>query len=177
MNGPFSNALGLIVSGALVAGAGAALAQPYPVPSAATAYPAPPANTPAPYPPAGMPPPGNVAGDSSTPPALPQLTSEQAANLERELAAYRRDVDDRVARGEIGEQEAARLLSWRRWQLARQIAGLVPPEPQVVIRREYVVPRYYAYDPYWYPRPYYWGPRLSVCAGGFGRHSFGSICF
>lgn len=36
---------------------------------------------------------------------------------------------------------------------------------------------YYPYYPYYYgPRPYaYWGP--SVCAGGFGRHFGGRICF
>ncbi len=187
----------LVVAGALAGAGGAAFAQSYPA--------VPPPGTPAPYPDsAGSYPgnaatyPGNVAPysgnapspypgnaplpDPNTPPPLPALSAEQEANLERELSSYRREVDDRVARGQITEQEAAKLLSWRRWQLARQIAGLAPPEPPVVVRREYVAPPpYYAYDPY-YPRPYwgpgpYWVPRVSICAGGWGHHSFGSLCF
>jgi hypothetical protein len=33
------------------------------------------------------------------------------------------------------------------------------------------------YDPPYYapPRAYYWGP--AVCAGGFGRHFGGRVCF
>lgn len=120
----------------------------------------------------------------SAPPALPALSAEQSANLEQELSRYQRDIDDRVARGEVRPDEGERLLGWRRWQLARQIAGLTPPEPpRVVVQRQYVVqPDPWAYDPYWYPRPYwgpryYYGPRVSVCAGGGGRHAFGSFCF
>ena len=125
----------------------------------------------------------------SAAPPLPALSAEQMSNLDQELLRYRRDVDDRVARGELREDEAQRLIEWRRWQLARQIAGLTPPEPtRVIVQREYVPQPYYApqpyawgYDPY-YGRPYYggpvyYGPRVSVCAGGFGRHSFGSLCF
>ena len=82
--------------------------------------------------------------------------------------------------GEINPDEAQRLVEWRRWQLARQIAGLTPPESQPqVVRRDYYypppAPAYYGPSPY-YPS-YYYGPRVSVCAGGFGHHSFGSICF
>lgn len=115
----------------------------------------------------------------SVAPPLPALTAEQSENLNRELTRYRQDVDPRVARGELTSEEAQRLVEWRRWQLARQIAGLTDPEPpRVIVQRQYVYappPPPYYYDP-WY-RPYYWGPRVSVCAGGFGRHSFGSICF
>ena len=55
-----------------------------------------------------------------------------------------------------------------------------PPPP----RRDFVVvapPPYY--PPYYdrYPAPYYWGPYpyfgASVCAGGFGHHFGGRICF
>jgi hypothetical protein len=50
-------------------------------------------------------------------------------------------------------------------------------------RRDYVVvepPPYYG--PYYrYPTPYYWGPYSywgpSICAGGFGHHVGGRICF
>ena len=118
------------------------------------------------------------AAAQSAPPALPSLTAEQSENLNRELTRYRQDVDARVARAEMTPDEAQRLVEWRRWQLARQIAGLSDPEPpRVIVQRQYVYPAppLYAYDP-WY-RPYYWGPRLSVCAGGWGRHSFGSVCF
>jgi hypothetical protein len=119
------------------------------------------------------------ASAQSGPPALPALTAEQSENLSQELTRYRRDVDARVARGELAPDEAQKLIEWRRWQLARQIAGLTPPEaPRVVVQREYVYPApppVWAYDP-WY-RPYYYGPRVSVCAGGWGRHSFGSLCF
>ena len=131
----------LMLAGALVASAGAAIAQ-------------------------------------SVAPPLPALSAEQSENLNRELTPYRQDVDSRVARGELSPDQAQRLVEWRRWQLARQIAGLTDPEPpRVIVQRQYVYapPPAYYYDP-WY-RPYYWGPRVSVCAGGFGRHSFGSVCF
>jgi hypothetical protein len=46
-------------------------------------------------------------------------------------------------------------------------------------------PRYYVPSypyPYPYPAPYYWGPRPyyygpSICAGGFGHHFGGRVCF
>jgi len=74
--------------------------------------------------------------------------------------------------------------------------GGVPPDYRESAPPDYyptVPPDYYAaeaaplyapyyrpaapYNPYYYgPRPYaYWGP--SVCAGGFGRHFGGRICF
>ncbi|HZQ62957.1 MAG TPA: hypothetical protein VFC24_16500 [Casimicrobiaceae bacterium] len=116
----------------------------------------------------------------TSPPPLPALSAEQSENLNREMTRYRADVDARVARGELSQEEAQKLIEWRRWQLARQIAGLTPPEPpRVVVQREYVYPPppAYYYDPWYRPYPYYWGPRVSVCAGGWGRHSFGSVCF
>ena len=53
--------------------------------------------------------------------------------------------------------------------------------PQVVVVEP--PPRYYVpYYPYAYPAPYYWGTRPyyygpSICAGGFGHHFGGRICF
>ena len=49
----------------------------------------------------------------------------------------------------------------------------VDPAPAYVPYYSPAVPYY----PYYYgPRPYaYWGP--SVCAGGFGRHFGGRVCF
>ncbi len=131
----------------------------------------------------------------TAPPPLPTLTAEQSANLEQEMVRYRQAVDARVVRSEVTETEAQRLLAWRRWQLARQVAGLAPRPVEVApifdeTNRYYGRPhnygRPYAYArPYfWEPRPYYWGaepyyqgPRISFCAGGFGRRSFGSLCF
>ena len=148
----------------------------------------------------------------SSPPQLPTLTQRQSQDLADRMDAYRRYTDERVARGEITPDEASRLLSWREWQLARQIASSspatdaqsdVPPDyippagseaasPRDVYtappRDVYVAPapapvyRYYYPAPY-YPAPYYWGPRPyaywgpSICAGGFGRHFGGRVCF
>jgi len=133
---------------------------------------------------------------AQTPPPLPALSAEQSANVEQEMARYRQGVDARVARAEVTEEEAQRLLAWRRWQLARQVAGLSPPPVEVAPTFGETYPYYgrphdhgrgpYAYGPPypWEARPYfrgaepyYWGPRISFCAGGFGRRTFGSICF
>ncbi|MEJ7670289.1 MAG: hypothetical protein WKH97_16490 [Casimicrobiaceae bacterium] len=131
----------------------------------------------------------------TAPPPLPTLTAEQSANLEQEMERYRQDVGARVALRQVTEAEAQRLVAWRRWQLARQVAGLAPPRVEVAptfvetnphYGRPYYYGRPYAYaSPYhWEPRPYfwgaepyYWGPRISFCAGGFGRRAFGSLCF
>ena len=116
-------------------------------------------------------------------PQMPALSPEQTQNLNNEMSRYQADVDARVQRGELAPDEAQRLLDWRRWQLARQIAGLTPTEPpRVIVRQEYAPPPPVYYDPYYYQpppyyRPYWYGPRVSVCAGGFGHHSFGSLCF
>lgn len=150
----------------------------------------------------------------ASPPQLPALTQQQSKELEARMDAYRRFTDERVARGEITADEASRLLTWREWQLARQIASAssrgadapsnVPPDyvappddaaastprdvyiapprdvyvapgPAPAYRYDYPAPSYAA-PYYWGPRPYaYWGP--SICAGGFGRHFGGRVCF
>ena len=146
---------------------------------------APNATTPAPVNPLPQPP------DSSGPPGLPSLSPEQAANLNQEMTRYRQWVDERVARGELRPDEAQRLVEWRRWQLARQIAGLTEPEAPVVERRyayrepypgpynngPYYNGPYYGGPYYAPPPPVYYGPRISLCAGGGGHHAFGSVCF
>ena len=138
---------------------------------------------------------GQVAIAQSSPPPLPQLTPEQSQTVEQRLDLYRRETEGRVSRGEITAAEADRLLAWREWQIARQVAGVastpapsdVPPDYYAApAPRDYVVvqpppvyyaPPVYSYPvPYYYaPRPYYWGP--GVCAGGFGRHFGGRSCF
>jgi hypothetical protein len=136
---------------------------------------------------------------TSSPPPLPTLTPQQSSEVERRLDAYRRQTEDRVTRGEITADEADRLVQWRECQIARNVAGVAsapppdygappdyvaPPDydaraPQVVVVEP---PRYYVpYYPYPYPAPY-WGPRAyysgpSICAGGFGHHFGGRICF
>src|SRR6266542_7120635 len=57
-------------------------------------------------------------------PSTPPLSAGQAQQVQREMDAYRRETDARVARGEITPDEAQRLLQWREWQLAQQAAGL-----------------------------------------------------
>ena len=130
----------------------------------------------------------------SAPPPLPQLTPQQSSEVQQRVDAYRRATDERVARGEITADEAERLVGWREWQIAQQVAGIAASPPEVVYDspppdyydsrpRDYIVEApvygpYYRYPaPYYYaPRPYYyWGP--AVCAGGFGRHFGGRICF
>ena len=150
-----------------------------------------------------------AATAQSSPPALPALTQQQMQELDASIDAYRRGTDTRVAGGEITSDEASRLVAWRQWQIAQQIAATsrmaqraepsdsdVPPDyygprddaaapPEYVApptRDVYVVPAP-AYGPYYYPAPYYPGPRPyaywgpSVCAGGFGRHFAGRLCF
>lgn len=142
-----------------------------------------------------------TARAQSSPPPLPQMTAQQSATVQQRLDPYRQETEGRVARGEITADEADRLLQWREWQLARQVtggavrdgpvAGDVPPDYYEARPRDYVETRppqyvvepppyygpYYRYapPPYWGPRPYYWGP--AICAGGFGRHFGGRICF
>lgn len=129
----------------------------------------------------------------SSPPPLPALTPQQSATVNQRLDAYRKETQARVARGEITADEADNLLRWREWQVARQVAGAapapaassdVPPDYYDPPRRETIVVEpapdygpYYRYPApyYWAPYPYYWGP--AVCAGGFGRHFGGRICF
>jgi len=128
------------------------------------------------------------------PPPLPSLTSEQSARVQQEMDLYRRELDDRLARGNIMPDEAQRLAAWHEWQYAQREAGLAPPGPSVARRDDvppdYVPPpvryaapayyygppvRYYEPAPYYLAPPLYWGP--SVCAGGGGRHGFARFCF
>jgi len=137
----------------------------------------------------------------SLPPPLPALTAEQSAIVEQRMDDYRRITDARVARGDITADDAVRLMQWREWQIAQGVAGVAAPPvaageraPMDYDSRPPVYyedrPRdYYAVEPapayvpyyryptpyYWGARPYYWGP--TVCAGGFGRHFGGSLCF
>ena len=149
----------------------------------------------------------SIAHAQSSPPPLPALTAEQSATVDQRLGAYRQETEQRVARGEITRNEADNLLAWREWQIARQVAGDdtsaarrddVPPDyagdATADARSDYYAPppgsRDYAvaapppyYGPYYYryPTPYYWGPYPyfgpSVCAGGFGHHFGGRVCF
>ena len=129
------------------------------------------------------------------PPPLPSLTSEQSARVQQEMDRYRRELDDRLARGNIMPDEAQRLAAWHEWQYAQREAGLAPPGPSIARRDDvppdYVPPppvryaapayyygppvRYYEPAPYYLSPPLYWGP--SVCAGGGGRHGFARFCF
>jgi hypothetical protein len=161
---------------------------------------------------------GAASAQSSTPPPLPALTQQQRQEVDARIDAYRRITDERVARGEVTADEAARLVQWREWQIARQTLAqaAIPPDyreapladasrppdyreppaaydaaepPSGYVPYRYATPYYatpyYAapyYGPYYPyyrgPRPYaYWGPSVSVCAGGFGRNFGGRICF
>jgi hypothetical protein len=134
-----------------------------------------------------------IAGAQATPPALPPLNATQQDEVQRQLDPYRTEIDGRVARGELNAEEAGRLLRWREWQIAQQVAGLAPPPGPIVeqapapVTRYVAPPVYYApaypgpyyapyyYAPYYYaPYPYYWG--VGVCAGGWGRHFGGRFC-
>lgn len=54
--------------------------------------------------------------------------------------------------------------------------GYVAPRDDVVAGVPPYYGPYYGYRPYYaVPRAYYWGP--AVCAGGFGHHFAGRICF
>jgi hypothetical protein len=128
------------------------------------------------------------------PPPLPSLTSEQSARVQQEMDRYRRELDDRLSRGNIMPDEAQRLAAWHEWQYAQREAGLAPPGPSIARRDDvppdYVPPpvryaapayyygppvRYYEPAPYYLAPPLYWGP--SICAGGGGRHGFARFCF
>ncbi len=124
-------------------------------------------------------------------PTMPSMTAEQSAQLNDEMAIERRTMETRVARGEVTPDEAERFLAWRQWQIAQQLTGAAPSpsaatsnpvESPPVVRRyvyTYPAPYYYAPGPYYsgpyYPGPRYWGP--VVCAGGWGHHFGGRVCF
>jgi hypothetical protein len=138
---------------------------------------------------------GPSAHAQSLPPPLPALNAQQSSAVNQRLDLYRRETAGRVTRGEISADEADRLLKWREWQIARQVVGTSAPPPATAYDSpppdyyeqrppDYVVVEppppyygpYYRYAaPYWGPRPYYWGP--AICAGGFGRHFGGRLCF
>jgi len=139
----------------------------------------------------------------SLPPPLPTLNAQQSSAVKQRLDLYRRETEGRVTRGEISADEADRLLKWREWQIARQVVGASasppaataydspppdyheqrppdyyeqrPPDYVVVEPPPYYGPYYRYAAPYSGPRPYYWGP--AICAGGFGRHFGGRLCF
>ena len=46
-----------------------------------------------------------VAGAQSSPPALPSMTAEQSADVQRQLDVYRSEINGRVSRGEITERQ------------------------------------------------------------------------
>jgi len=117
------------------------------------------------------------------PPALPDLTTAQTEQVQRQLSDYRRSVEARISSGEINPDEGQRLIAWREWQIANQVAGLAPQAPPAQpphrVVREYVYPPAYvpppAYVAPYYAGPLFWGP--TVCAGGFGHHWGGRVCF
>ena len=139
------------------------------------------------------------AAPDATPPASEQWVDQQ-------VAQYRKEVESRVARGDLNPDEAERLIGWRRWQIQQQAAGRAPA-PAIAARQGAVdqarrqaaaaaPPPYYAnypapyypaapyYPSPYYPAPYYYGPRyapyvpgISVCTGGFGRHYSAAFCF
>jgi hypothetical protein len=117
-------------------------------------------------------------------PPLPTLTPTQSQQVRQEIDRYRSDTENRVARGEITPDEAERLLQWRQWQVAQQVAGLAPAPPAAepfvgapgpYAPAPYPYPYYYRpyYAPY-YAGPPYWG--LSFCAGRSFHRGFGSFC-
>ncbi len=123
-----------------------------------------------------------AAAQSATPP-MPTLTADQSAQVNQQIAAERATMEARVGRGEVTPDEAERFLAWREWQIARQVTGAAPPPSTVQQQVESPPPRYvYAPSPYYYgPAPYYWGPRYywgpTICAGGWGHHVGGGLCF
>ena len=130
----------------------------------------------------------SALASAQSPPPLPSLDATQAQQVQQQMDLYRREVDARVARGDLTPDEAQRLLRWREWQIAQQAAGLVatapplppdyaPPMTAVVPPRPYYGYPYYgypAYAPYYVAPAPWWG--VSVCAGRAWRNGFGSLC-
>ena len=113
--------------------------------------------------------------------ATPPLTAAQATAVQAELDAYRRDVDARLAAGTITPEEAQKLVAWRQFQLAQQIAGAAPPSDIIALQAQADAQRpvtpYFIYDA---PPPAFgllWALRPAICAGGFSRGWGGSVCF
>jgi len=133
-----------------------------------------------------------TAAQTSTAIGSVRLTDEQQAYVDRTLETYKNEVDARLARGEITADEAQRLLAWRQWQLAQQIAGTAPPsnilegKAQADARRAAAPPSppypYPYYAPwgwgYGYYGPYAPGPVIygGVCVGGASHNFAGRVC-
>jgi len=140
-----------------------------------------------------------AAGAQSSPPALPSLTADQSAEVQRQLDLYRTEVDGRVSRGEITAEEADRLLRWRQWQLAQQATQGMPPGPisdappisasDVSTPPDYSAPparqavappvRQYVYAPpptVVYPAPYYYPPYYAPYYAAPRPYYWGSVC-
>ncbi len=126
-----------------------------------------------------------LACAQSTPPSSPPLNAAQSQQVQQQLDLYRREVDARLARGDLTADEAQRLLQWREWQLAQQAAGLVrtmpstppdyaPPPATVVVPAPRPYYGYPYYAPYYAAPAPWWG--ISVCAGRAWRNGFGSLC-
>lgn len=115
--------------------------------------------------------------------AAPPLTEAQALDVQRELDAYRQDVQQRLAQGALTPDEAQRLLAWRQWQLAQQAAGTVAPSQILELQaradaeRASMVAPYAYYDGYAPAFGALWAVRPAVCAGRWGRGWAGSVCF
>jgi hypothetical protein len=116
-------------------------------------------------------------------PDAPPLTEAQARDVQREIDAYRQEVQQRLAQGALTPDEAQRLIAWRQWQLAQQAAGAVAPsqifelQARADAERAAFVPPYAYYDGY---APAYggvWVVRPAVCAGRWGRGWAGNVCF
>ena len=132
----------------------------------------------------------SIAAAQSMPPPLPALTADQQSRVQQDMQTFSAEVENRVNRGELAPDDADRLLAWHEWQVAQQAAGVAPQAapaptrtrvvqaPPVVVERPYYAPPVY-YGPYPYYAPYYvapwWGP--AICAGGWGRHGGGRVCF
>lgn len=129
-------------------------------------------------------------------PVLPKLSAAQVANLDKQRELYRREVADRVHRGEITAAAAKNLVDAREWQVAEQLWGLAPADSGASPGAADAAPpqwdrpylyQGFAYDfhtlfPYfflpspgvWGPRAYSWGPTL--CTGGWGRGPGLGVC-
>ena len=134
----------------------------------------------------------NAPAQTSTAIGSVRLTDEQQAYVDRTLETYKNEVDARLARGDITADEAQRLLAWRQWQLAQQIAGTAPPsnilEGQAqgdAQRAATPPPAPYPYYPYYAPwgygyyAPYAPGPVFygGICVGGASNNFAGRVCF
>ena len=72
-----------------------------------------------------MPAPAAAAAEPMRP-VLPKLSAAQVTNLDKQRELYRREVADRVHRGEITAAAAKNLVDAREWQVAEQLWGLAP---------------------------------------------------